>query len=104
MPDQPDITHPHPALVAKEVSEIIADYGPAYTAERMEQLARGAEVSANAYDGGPALAHAVAAEFRRRGADMKRSARATTLPLAFDGPAGQAPSPDEMLASKPQAR
>lgn len=88
MADAPDITHPHPAHVASEVSEIIADYGPAFTPERMEELARGAEMSARNYDGGPALAHAVAAEFRRRAADMKRRARAPTLPLAFEPEAG----------------
>ncbi len=87
MADAPNITNPHPAHVATEVREIIADYGPAFTAEDMERLARGAEVSAMNYDGGPALAHAVAAEFRRRAADMKRRQHAPTLPLAFEGEA-----------------
>lgn len=88
MPDAPDITHADPAHVANEVSGIIADYGPAFTSERMEQLARGAEMSAKNYDGGPVLAHAVAAEFRRRAADMRRRERATTLPLEFEPQAG----------------
>ncbi len=87
MADAPDITHPHPARVASEVNEIIADYGPAFTPDAMEQLARGAEMSAKNYDGGPGLARAVAAEFRRRAADMRRRRRAPTLPLAFDGEA-----------------
>ena len=71
MPDMPDIANPHASLVAREVSEIIADYGPANTPEDMERLARGAEHNPSAYDGGPTLAHAVAAELRQRAAHMR---------------------------------
>jgi hypothetical protein len=84
MADQPDIAHPHPGHVAREVNEVIADFGRAFTPEGMERLARGAEVNANNYDGGPVFARAVAAEFRRRAADMKRRERARTLALDFD--------------------
>lgn len=72
MADMPDIPDPHPSLVAKEVSEIIAEYGPASTPEDLERLARGAEANPKAYDGGPALAHAVADELRRRADHMRR--------------------------------
>jgi len=72
MADMPDISDPHPSLVAKEVSEVLADYGPATTPEDYERLARGAEANARAYDGGPALAQAVAAELRRRADRMRR--------------------------------
>jgi hypothetical protein len=72
MVDMPDIPDPHPSLVAKEVSEVLADYGPATTPEDLERLARGAEANAKSYDGGPALAHAVAAELRRRADHMRR--------------------------------
>jgi hypothetical protein len=84
MADQPDIAHPHPGQVAREVNEVIAEFGRAFTPEGMERLARGAEVNANSYDGGPVFARAVAAEFRRRAADMRRRARTPTLPLAFE--------------------
>jgi hypothetical protein len=104
MADAPDITHPHPAHVAREVNEVIAEFGRAFTAEGMERLARGAEVNAGNYDGGPVFARAVAAEFRRRAADMRRRERATTMPLAFDAPAGQVAGPDAPLADKPRAR
>jgi hypothetical protein len=72
MPDTPDIPDPHPSQVAKEVSEVLAEYGPANTPEDYERLARGAEANPKAYDGGPALALAVAAELRRRAQHMKR--------------------------------
>lgn len=72
MADMPDIPDPHPSLVAKEVSEIIAEYGPASTPEDLERLARGAEANPKAYDGGPVLAEAVAAELRRRAEHMRR--------------------------------
>jgi hypothetical protein len=54
MADMPDIVDPHPSLVAKEVSEVLAEYGPATTPEDFERLARGA-ANPKAYDGGPAL-------------------------------------------------
>lgn len=65
------VTNPHPSLVAKEVSEIIAEYGPANTPEDMERLALGADEHPGSYEGGPELARAVGAEFRRRAADMR---------------------------------
>jgi hypothetical protein len=79
MTDTPDIANPHPSLVSKEVSEIVADYGPANTSEDFERLARGADANPKAYEGGPALAHAVAAELRRRAADMRARERATLI-------------------------
>ena len=79
MPDMPDITNPHPRHVAQEVSEILADYGPADTPEDYERLARGTDGHPNNYDGGPALAHAVAAELRRRAADMRARCGGTLL-------------------------
>jgi hypothetical protein len=72
MADMPDIPDPHPSLVAKEVTEILAEYGPATTPEDFERLARGADANPKSYDGGPALAHAVAAELRRRADHMRR--------------------------------
>jgi hypothetical protein len=72
MADMPDISDPHPSLVAKEVTEVLAEYGPASTPEDFERLARGAENNPKSYDGGPALAHAVAAELRRRAEHMRR--------------------------------
>ncbi|MDR6530297.1 hypothetical protein J2800_001033 [Caulobacter rhizosphaerae] len=76
---QSDITNPHPSLVAKEVSEVLAEYGPANCAEDMERLANGADQHPNSYEGGPALARAVGAEFRRRAADMRARERATLI-------------------------
>jgi hypothetical protein len=72
MTDSPDIPDPHPSQVAKEVSEVLAEFGPATTPEDYERLARGAEANPRAYDGGPALARAVAAELRRRADHMRR--------------------------------
>lgn len=72
MADMPDIPDPHPNLVAKEVSEVLAEYGPATTPEDYERLARGADANPKSYDGGPALARAVAAELRRRADHMRR--------------------------------
>lgn len=72
MPDMPDITNPYPRLVAKEVTEILGEYGPAMTPEDYERLANGADHNPTAYDGGPELARAVAAELRRRADDMRR--------------------------------
>jgi len=72
MSDMPDIPDPHPSLVAKEVSEVLAEYGPAIAPEDYERLARGAEANPKAYDGGPALARAVADELRRRADHMRR--------------------------------
>ncbi|KRA64084.1 hypothetical protein ASD79_21210 [Caulobacter sp. Root655] len=66
-----DIPNSHPGRVAKEVSEILGEYGTGNTPEDLERLARGAIANPNAYDGGPVLAHAVAAEFRRRAQEMK---------------------------------
>ncbi len=79
MNDMPDIPDPHPSLVAKEVSEVLAEFGPATTPEDYERLARGAEANPKAYDGGPALAHAVAAEFRRRANHMRRGGMGSLL-------------------------
>lgn len=79
MADAPDITHPHPSHVAKEVSEILAEYGPANSPQDLERLARGADGHPNNYDGGPQLARAVAAEFRRRAQDMRARGGGTLL-------------------------
>lgn len=74
----PDIPDPHPSQVAKEVSEILAEYGPVETPEDLERLADGADRNPNAYDGGPELARRVAAELRRRAQEM-RGRRGGTL-------------------------
>jgi hypothetical protein len=49
----PDIPAPHPIQVAKEVSEILAEYGSVETPQDLEHLANGADRNPNAYDGWP---------------------------------------------------
>jgi len=79
MSARPDLASPHPSLVAKEVSEILAEYGPADTPEDLERLARGSDDHPNSYEGGADLARAVGAEFRRRAADMRARQKATLI-------------------------
>lgn len=78
MPDTPDIPDPSPALVAKEVSSIIAEYGPIEGPEDLDRLARGSDGNPNSYDGGPVLARRVAAELRRLAQEL-RDRRGGTL-------------------------